>query len=246
MITNSLSKPPQKHYIPSRKLEAKAAMTVVVGFRCKEGIVICADRQVSSVGSFKYEEQKITKLESAGESIVFAYSGLPSLAGEARDKILAKCSDRSNEIVYEAADAVLTEMRRLYTDLNLQFLIGTVVLNQEPDLIKFDGKGLHVADDYNFLGVGNSGLLRFLAETMYSPQMNVKDAINLAIYCVQKAEDHIDECGGLIDVSILTRGNERCESLSPESIQDRIKQMEKQEALLTDLIIRKPFSSLPT
>lgn len=98
---------------------------------------------------------------------------------------------------------------------------------------------LHVAD-YNFLGVGDSGLLRFLAETMYSPQMNVKDATNLATYCVQKVEDY-DECGGLIDVSILTRRNDRCESLSPESIQDRIKQMEKQEALLTDLIIWKLF-----
>ena len=46
------------------------------------------------------KNKKLQMVNLQGESIVFAYSGLPSLAREARDKILAKCSDRSNEIVY--------------------------------------------------------------------------------------------------------------------------------------------------
>jgi 20S proteasome alpha/beta subunit len=238
----TLPKPLRKPYIRPNQRENKA-MTVVVGFRCSGGIVIGADRQVTAAGSHKYEEQKIFNVEGLGDSIVFAYSGLPSLAKEARDKILSKCSnDISGNTVYEAADTVLTEMGRLYTDLNLQMLIGIATYKESPDLIKFDGKGLQYADDYNFLGIGESSLLRFLAEKMYSSDMNMYDAANLAIYFVQKAKDYIDGCGGPTDIAMLTEKSGLCETLSQVAIQNIIQQMEGQESQLTDLIVRKPFS----
>jgi 20S proteasome alpha/beta subunit len=215
-------------------------MTVVVGLRCESGIVLCADQQVSAPGAFKYNECKINTETISDESVIFAYSGLPSLAREAREKITKKLEGVrvSYDSVYRASDEVLTDMGRLYAQMELQMLIGTAVLFEESTLLKFDGKGLHVADDYNFLGVGDSSLLRFLAEAMYSKQMNNTDAVNLAIYLVRKAEKYIDGCGGPIDAAILHWGDEICEMLSNAEVQDRIKQMERQETALTDLIVR--------
>jgi 20S proteasome alpha/beta subunit len=239
-----LPKPPQKPYIRPDKRESKA-MTIVAGFRCADGIVLCADQQVSAVGSHKYFETKIVARDGFIESIAFAYSGLPSLAHEAREKMMKilKEVNLSNDAVYEAADQVLTNMGRQYADVELQLLIGVVVMSEEPALIKFDGKGLHMADNISFLGIGDSSLVRFLADTMSSSTMTIKEAVDLGIYIVQKAEQYVDHCGGPIDVLTLNESC-ACTLLSEMEIQAKIKQMEAQEVYLGDLIFRRPpFSS---
>ena len=218
-------------------------MTAVVGLRCKDGLVICADRQVTSPGSFRHEEEKISIARSLGESLVFAYSGLSGLAREAREKIILKCSDMDANTVYDAADSVLTEMRRSYSDLKLQLLIGIMKSGRRSTLLKFDEKGLYLADDFNFLGVGDSGLFRFLADAMYSTEMNVTEGSALALYITSKAERYIDGCGGPIDLAILRHKQSDCATLPQQEIMNTIQAMERQESLFTDLIVREPFSS---
>jgi 20S proteasome alpha/beta subunit len=229
---------------PPRKPYIRHKMTVVLGIRCTDGIVLCADEQVSAVGSHKYYEQKIIARDGFIESIAFAFAGLPGLAMEAREKIM-KIVDRanlSNETVYDAADKVLTKMGRQYADIELQLLIGVAVVNEEPTLIKFDGKGLHAASTLSFLGVGDSSLLRFLADVLSQPEMTIKEATDLGIYMIRKAEQYIDHCGGPIDVLTIER-NSSCTLLSEMEIQERIAKMEAQETYLRDLIFRLPPSS---
>lgn len=221
-------------------------MTIVAGFRCTDGIVLCADQQVSSVGFHKYFETKIAARDGLIEAIAFAYAGLPSLAREAREKIMKVLDNRelSNEVVYEAADEVLTNMGRQYAEVELQLLIGVVTVSGDgPAIIKFDGKGLHTADDLSFLGVGDSSLVHFLADALYSDKMTTKEAADLGIYIVHKAEQYVDHCGGPIDV-LLVNESCSCSLLSEMEIQEKIKKMEAQEAYLGDLIFRRPpFSS---
>jgi 20S proteasome alpha/beta subunit len=239
-----LPKPSLKPYIRPIRQENKA-MTVVVGLRCKDGIVICADQQVTSPGSHKYNECKINIETVHREPVVFAYSGLPSLAREAREKMLNKIGDEepTDDLVREAADAVLTDVGRTWTDVDLRMLIGINRTLEDPTLYKFDGRGLHVADNYSLLGFGESALIRYFIETMYSPDLGLDDATNLALYLVQKAEDYIDGCGGPIDVAILKAGVGESRSLTRGDIEKRIRAMEKQESRLIDLIVRQSFSS---
>jgi 20S proteasome alpha/beta subunit len=136
-------------------------------------------------------------------------------------------------------------MGRQFSDMQLQLFIGHGGAIKDSQLLKFDGKGLHKADNYGFLGVGDSALLRFLAETLYLTDLSEDEGMNLAIYLIQKATDYIDWCGGPIDVGFMNWAQE-CVMLPQDEIQRRIKSMEKQESKLTDLIIRQPFSSLPT
>ena len=185
--------------------------------------------------------------------VVFAYSGLPGLEKEAREKIVRRLHETgvSEDSVYKAADEVLTQMGRTYTDVALQLLIATVgnlsVVFNEPTLLKFDGKGLHKADNYNLLGIGHSSLLRFLTETIFHPhELSTPEVINLAVYCAWKASQFIDGCGGWIDVVVLEALNTSCKTISAEDIQRRVSVMKKQESLLFDFILRKPFSSSPT
>jgi 20S proteasome alpha/beta subunit len=192
-----LPKPPRKTYIRPDKRESKA-VTLVAGFRCSDGLVVCADRQVSSPDSIKYYEPKITIEYGFGNSILFAYSGLPSLAREAREKILRRLEavGFQAETVYEAADEILTNMGRQYADVQLQLLIGTVDWPDKPSLLKFDGKGLHTADNFSLLGVGDSALIHYLIDAMCSPTQSIQEAINLSIYLASKAKQYIDHVGG--------------------------------------------------
>jgi 20S proteasome alpha/beta subunit len=235
-----LPKPPEKPY--------KAPMTAVANLRWGNGIVLCADRQITQPGGHKYYEQKISIERIQNQDIVFAYSGLPSLALEAREKIVKKLTQIhfSEEHLYEICDDVFTNMGRQYTDMNLQMFISNPSVFEDPRSLRFDGKGLHRSENVSFLGVGDSSLLRYLVDMLYIPDMGPNDAINLAIYLVRKAEDYVDGCGGPIDLGIMDCGDDSCRMLSQDEIDTRLKRMEKQEGLLRDLILKSPFSSLPT
>jgi 20S proteasome alpha/beta subunit len=239
MIIQNLPKPIQKPYIRSDRQESKA-MTIVLGFKCEGGIVLCADQQISAPDAFKYHERKITAVESGVCKVIFGYSGLPSLAREAQEKITKGLHDAgtriNGELVHSITDDVLTNMGRHYTDIQLQLLIATCVWLEQPELLKFDGKGLHKADDFNYLGIGDSSLIRYLAKTHYSETLDIDAGLNLGIYLVRKAEQHIDHCGGPIDITYLADWDDSCTFMPEEEVEKRVKEMEKQERLLTNLL----------
>lgn len=223
-------------------------MTIVVGFRCSDGIVLGADRQITATGAFKYHEPKYRIENFDTFTAVFAYAGLPGMAQEIHDKISAGLvgigPDRAGvESVRQVTENVLSEMGRLYTDLQVQMLIGVTSWQGGTDLLKFDGKAVHVARDFEYLGFGDSSLIRFLADSLYTKHLTVSTGMDLAIYLVKKAEDYIDGCGGPIDVISLEPVDRSCKRLAQHYIQDRLRKMEGQEKLLLDLLIRKPFSS---
>jgi hypothetical protein len=247
--SHNLPRPPNKlPYTPPKPNVRKEdkTMTMVAGFRCTDGIVICADQQMTSPGGFKYHECKIS-IEEGGSAwrLVFAYAGVPGLAKEAREKIMRTVgpldpNDVTREAVQNVADGVLNDMGRQYGSLEgqLQLLIGVSVFLQEPDLLKFDGRALHVADNFNYLGIGESSLIRFLSDKLYSKRLDSKTGADLGCYLIKKAEDYIDGCGGKIDVVILEPSLGEYDWLTEAQVQDAIEKFERQEPQLADLFIR--------
>ncbi len=65
-------------------------MTIVMGFSTGDAVVLCADRQITAPGSFKYYDSKIHTENVGNAPVVFAYSGFPGLEKEAREKIMKK------------------------------------------------------------------------------------------------------------------------------------------------------------
>ena len=98
---------------------------------------------------------------------------------ETRNKIKAKIGEAEipRGLLYFAADDVLTGMRRRHPNLDLQLLIGISAASEEPTLFRFDAEGLREADEFNFLGVGDSGLLRCLGAMMHSPESSTEKTI---------------------------------------------------------------------
>jgi 20S proteasome alpha/beta subunit len=231
---------PQKPYIRRIKRERKA-MTIVVGFRCANGIVLGADRQISVPGAHKYHERKIRVERGDGWNILFGYAGLPGVAREAK---LHEQNEPSIENLKKAVDSVVTDMSlgRQYGDSQLELLIGWTAVFEKPELLKFDGKGLHTADDFNVLGVGESSLIRFLADNLFQSRLNVEFGATVAAYLIYKAGQYVDHCGGPIDVITMTDFDEDYTSLSESDIQEMIAGFKENEERLVEVLIH-PFAS---
>ncbi len=222
-------------------------MTIVAGFRCKDGLVICADQQISLEHHHKYYERKIFIEEGAGWVVAMGYSGSPSLAKEAREKIAKALHqlpppDVSAQAVLDIADEVLTGMGRQYVELELQLLIATSSMTDTPELLKFDGKGLHVADDFNCLGVGDTSLIRYLHRVLYSPKHDINFGATFGVYLIEKAKLYVDHCGGPTDV--VTVGNAaKFDLMKSWNVEAIAKKLESEESLMRSYLIWDGTSS---
>src|SRR5690348_3921471 len=63
--------------LPKREINS---MTIGVGFRCMDGVVLCSDRQITSSAGHKYEERKILSHWTPEYRIVLSYAGFPDAA----------------------------------------------------------------------------------------------------------------------------------------------------------------------
>src|SRR5271165_1553360 len=67
---------------PTERLRKKAAkaVTIGIGFLCSDGIVLCADNQITWPGSHKHHKSKIYHHDSSAEwKAVFTFAGNPDL-----------------------------------------------------------------------------------------------------------------------------------------------------------------------
>ena len=223
-------------------------MTLVLGIRCKDTFVLCADQQITFVSSHKYRDEKLDAMERDGWSVTFGYSGLPGLYREVTQKIMAILSSMEKganegvveeppveltfDEIYAAIEHVLNSMGRNEIQENLHMLFGIDTPRETPRLLIFSNGGLHEAeqdDHLVFLGNGDSSLVRFLKDALYpsrSPLLTVEQAKNLGIYLIARAAQYIDGVEEPISVAVVG-----ClvEWLSEKEIQQRKRTMTELE-----------------
>ena len=231
-----------EQYSPSRKpLLRPKAMTIAIGMRCIDGIVLAADQEITGPSGVKYPEEKIRIIEGKGFVLALTYADSTGLMKEVQKKILdfiGKTPDIeiTPEAVYNNAESILIGMGRQQNDLNLQLLIAISTLYEGPEMFIFNGSGFHRADGFNCLGVGDSSLIRYLSKPLYNPLLATENAKNLGIYLVAKGIDCIAGCGEPINVAIIKRGGIFTWLVSAE-IEDRKAAMEAVESQYLSKII---------
>lgn len=226
-------------------------MTIAVGFQCRNGIVLCADRQFTSAGFYKYSQEKFTQCMPGMCDVVFTFSGSPNLATEIQDKIIDRLErhdadpslpDLACKDVRDIVDDVLTEMGRLNGVFSgsLQFLVGIHPVWESPQLLSFDGQAVHVVRETAVLGCGgDTSLIRFLCDKLYDPNLTCELAAHIGAYLVKKATQYVDGCGEPIDVMILSGGIKKLED---HEIAEALKLIESREqGLFTLLLQTSPF-----
>jgi 20S proteasome alpha/beta subunit len=222
-------------------------MTAVAGFRCKNGVVLCADRQMTGPDRLKFNDSKLRSTRTPFWDVVFVFAGSVGIAEEAIGKISTILdeylfADLDQSIVFSAVEETLTEMGRFNTYLGFQLFIAVAPIDGLSFLIKFDGQAIHLVAGASYLGLGESPLVRFLSEMLYSTKLAVEDGAHVAAYLITKAAKYIDGCGGAIDVVILRDFKGTCQPIKSDVIAQWKYRMERQEKVLREIFIRRAFS----
>lgn len=193
-------------------------MTIGVGFKCIDGIVLAADQQVTWKDSHKFNESKLRGHSSGGEwNATFTYAGNPVLWQSFNDKFgetMAMLPEPPTVTrIRDVTETVLSFFDELRQEPeNLSLLAAVVVPGEAHELFRTEGYVIHRVRDYQYVGFGDSSLLRFLGPLITAEppvatpdQMGriVRQAVMMATYLVMKAKTHVDGCGGDTDVYVV-------------------------------------------
>lgn len=254
MSTRPIVRPP-KTDIPAKSskpciLRPKAeAVTIAIGMKFKNGIVLAADQQISAHGYHKYEEPKIFPVEFGNYLVFLSYADTPSLAKEAKERIAKHLVELANDFgeeapititnrhLRDAAQTVLVELaQQHFDDLPLQMFIACAALGTQPELWVYKDKGFHEVNDFEVLGAGDASIIRYLRQ-MHTTQEPVSYGENLAVYLIEKGKTHIDGCGGPADV-VSIENSFTWNWLKPSEVATRYAAMQTRETELLRQIVK--------
>jgi 20S proteasome alpha/beta subunit len=187
-------------------------MTIVAGFKCANGIVLCAD-SLEEDGISKKFVQKIWAYQVSDEwGIAVASAGEADLADsftEGLKDILGNSGFEHAKLLSRLRVAV-KEVRESYPESQLAMVIG-VFSNTVPStsaIYRVMDRSLHVAPvtDFQTIGIA-SGLTDFLCKTLYSRTMFTNEALRLGAFCIARAKEHFSGCGGPTSFIVHTIGS---------------------------------------
>lgn len=194
-----------------RPLGRSKAVTIGVGFLCADGILLCADTQITWPEAHKYYERKIFIRMRPQWTVGFTYAGNPNVAKSVDGKLEAAIDliPRPFTVakIQNCLEALLSTMDVLDTDpAGLHMLCG-VVAPEEHHMImlKTERKIVSRVRDFDYVGVGDSSLLRYMSVLIGAkPEYRkLAEAFPLAVYLVFQAKRYIDGCGGETDAVVI-------------------------------------------
>lgn len=223
-------------------------MTIAVGFLCGDGkdLILAADRQITAQGAYQTRRKKYSTNSQGFVEMAFLYSGEPgtfhSFTQKVEESLNAK-PEVSPEVVQETIEETLNTMKLNDPFLEPRFwlLAGVSEFWGPPKLIAFDGKYVFTAKDgVQIIGRGDTSLINYLGDRLYSPDLSPEQGIALAAYLIKKATQYVDGCGEPIDV---LHGN-GCDFrvVDKDKVSAGIDLIETQEEFLSTLLIQTPFS----
>jgi hypothetical protein len=183
-------------------------VTIALAFNCANGAVLCADTQMTNAGGFKFEESKILRpWDGTGWCACGTYAGSPTLAKsvdrqmyeDLASRKTMPSSDEFEDTLQEILDRVCRRERRA----PLQML-WALSLTDHVHLFRTQNRTITDVLDFQFLGVGDCSLVRYLIDTYCF--IRVPNGLRAAYYIASQAAKYVDGVGGPIEALTIYRG----------------------------------------
>jgi 20S proteasome alpha/beta subunit len=221
-------------------------VTIIAGFRCKDGVVVCSDTQETSGPS----KRDIPKLRYEGRglatdsplAVVFCGSGYGPLI----DKLVDESWNNIKDLC--AMDEVATQIERTIKELYREYgkiyqrgqcptaeLIYGVKTAEGHKLFSANGPIINERPDYYSSGQGYY-LADFLTTRMFSSYLTLQQCVLLAAYVLFQAKEHVEGCGGDSQIAIL-RDDGDCGLLPNDRINVLTKLLESADSELGRLLL---------
>ena len=190
-------------------------MTIIAGFRCSEGVVICSDTQETVTNIAKRSVTKVKMFPAGGyaESSDFGMAICGSGDGPFVDLMTRKIwqSAETASSIAEAADNIELRIKNLYREYSTIYqpgerptveLIYGIKMNGETLLFHAYGPTVNEVDEYKSAGYG-CYMADFLQSRMGRNLLTVNECAILAAYILFQTKEHVDGCGGDSHIAVL-------------------------------------------
>ncbi len=216
-------------------MEAVKAGTTCIGIRCKDAVVLAAERRVTSKLADPSFYKKIFQID---EHIGVAVAGLSSDARVLISKL--RVWAQSNRLTYgeaievEALAQYLGDLMQLYTQHAGVRPFGVAILiagvsDGSPKLFMVDPSGNVTGYYATAMGAGAQSAISFL-EKKYSMDMNMEEAILLALRCLGNVIE-TDLSPENVDLAVISIKDGKFRRFTEEEIRKYIEQLKKSEML---------------
>jgi hypothetical protein len=226
-------------------------MTLVAGFKCKGGAVLCADTQ-ETAEDIKLWAEKLSHYEQGWCQAGFGGSGHGDMIEMLIHRIKAKM-DKGYDNIGQIRDCIRLALREGYEEeINphpypdeekiVTLLIAVRPRSQQSvTLLKSTATVLHEVSAFEVIGVGE--LVRYVAHSLYSNELSISQGKTLGVHVVSLAKKFVNGVGGDIHALIVTSdGRIGVERVEFSQKQERF--FEEFNAALTDLTLSCPDTSV--
>lgn len=197
-------------------------MTIAAGFKCKDGVVLCADTQEVTQGYLKTHVPKLIVRPEYGSGIenkhcVFAGAG----DGPLIDKLIGvmwNATERSSDLLDGVSETIEEEIKGFYEELTKLYqpgdqfypraeIIYALSVGDEIGLFKATGPIVNPVTRYETVGSGEI-LAKYISDRFF-PEFGLpttRQAVNLALYALQQCTEYAEGCGGDSHVVVMRGG----------------------------------------
>ena len=213
--------------------EAVKRGTTSIGIKCSEGIVLAVDKRTTSN---LVEATSIEKIFKIDEHIGAATSGLVADARALVER--ARVEAQINKITYsepirvDSLSKKLCDMLQMYTQnggvrpFGSALIIGGVY-DGSCKLFETDPSGALIEYKATAIGSGRSAAMDIF-EDQYKDDMNLNEAINLALTAINEATEH-ETTANNVEIAVIKCDEEVYTKLSQEEVQTFIDEVVSEE-----------------
>lgn len=189
----------EERYITPHRSKRGKELTIAAGFRCRDGVLFCADSQLTIPQYLKFQQEKVICMASVRHSPCFAYCGNAYFS---RDAIA-----RAGTVIANSSDGMVTaNVRKLATQICkeqaelakldqcvLQLLI-TFRRAAAAQLWLLWKTSLSPVITFQMIGAGMD-MMTSAVQPFYSKEMTLREASYMAAYALYQTKEHVDSCG---------------------------------------------------
>ena len=193
---------------PYTPLDMKVeAMTIAAGFKCQDGVVLCADTEMSVPYLLKYPASKMTIVPFLKSKAFFTYAG-----DELFSKMcIARLAARLRRLEGDDGLPVFTSLQQEALAIHqeyagvletpLQVLIALQGY-EKVDLYQINEHSVAWVSSYTCIGSGMM-VARASAEPLYKVSMSVKEVSFVAAYALGQAKKYGFGCGSQSQIVLI-------------------------------------------
>lgn len=204
-------KPPKHTFEEKLARRRRSRMTMAIGFKCEDGIVLCCD----SLEADGFTKRFVDKTSVMGYiqpiwGVAMAGAGgggiLDKFFKDTVAQLLESESDYDIKLIEELIEEVLARYRKRFRIQPFRILVG--VFNRSLNksfLYRNDEKALAPIDNFAHVGVGAS-LWKFFVENLHDYYMTCEESAALAAFILREAKQHVDGVDGPTTLIIYKHG----------------------------------------